>query len=150
MTLSVGDKLPVFSLEADDGRTVTNETVTGDGPFIIYFYPKDDTPGCTVEACTFRDQYEAFTDAGAQVYGVSGDSRDSHVAFKAKHRLPFTLLSDPGRQVAKAFGVGKRLGILPGRVTFVFDASGELRMRFTSDFNMKKHVTASLDVIQGL
>lgn len=150
MSLSPGDPIPAFSMEADDGRTLTHEDLVGDGPFVVYFYPKDDTPGCTVEACTFRDQFEAFSDAGASVYGVSADGRESHVAFKTKHRLPFTLLSDPGREVAGRFGVGKRLGLLPGRVTFVFDAQGVLRHRFTSDFNMKKHVTESLAVIRDL
>lgn len=150
MSLQIGDRLPPFSMLDQTGTPREAASLIGRGPFVVFFYPKDDTPGCTVEACTFRDQYEAFTDAGAEVYGVSADSPESHTAFAAKHRLPYTLLTDEGRRVGATFGVTKRLGILPGRVTFVFDRDGVLRHRFTSDFNMKKHVSESLEVIRGL
>lgn len=150
MSLQIGDALPSFSMVADDGRTLTSDDLVGGGPFVVYFYPFDNTPGCTAEACTFRDNFEAFTDAGANVYGVSADSTKKHVGFKEKHRLPFTLLTDPGRKVAKAFGVKKRLGLIPGRETFVFDGEGKLQHRFKSDTDMVKHVTESLEVIQRL
>lgn len=150
MSLQIGDPIPAFSLQADNGDTITQAELLGQGPFVVYFYPFDNTPGCTAEACTFRDQYEAFTDLGASVYGVSGDSIEKHVNFKERYRLPFTLLSDPGRQITKAFGVKKRIGILPGRVTFVFDSAGILRHRFKSDTNMERHVTESLAAIKRL
>lgn len=150
MSLQIGDRIPAFTMPDQTGAMRDDASLLGRGPFVVFFYPKDDTPGCTVEACTFRDEYAAFTDAGAEVYGVSADSPESHTAFAAKHRLPYTLLTDEGRRVGARFGVTKRLGILPGRVTFVFDSEGRLRHRFTSDFNMKKHVTESLEVIRGL
>ncbi|MFT4703699.1 MAG: peroxiredoxin Q/BCP [Bradymonadia bacterium] len=150
MSLTVGDTIPTFSLVADDGAPVTSASLLGQGPFVIYFYPKDDTPGCTAQACSFRDAFEDFGDAGAKVYGVSADSPERHRAFKTKHRLTFTLLTDPDRAVGEQFGVKKRLGMLPGRVTFVCDAKGVVRHRFTSDFNMTKHVTESLAVVKSL
>ena len=96
---------------------------------MLYFYPKDDTPGCTKEACTFRDQYEDFTAAGAEVIGVSSDSSESHRKFAGKYSLPFTLLSDRGGEVRKRYGVPATLGLLPGRVTFVIDAGGRRAAR---------------------
>lgn len=150
MPLSVGHSIPKFELRDHDGKSVASDDLLGHGPFVIYFYPKDDTPGCTVEACTFRDQFEAFTDAGARVYGVSADSPESHAKFREKHRLPFTLLSDPGSKVAAAFGVGKTLGILPGRVTFVVDETGKVQHAFSSQLAPKKHVSKALDVLGSL
>ena len=112
---------PTASFVDETGATVSLESLMGQKTLVLYFYPKDETPGCTVEACTFRDQYEDFVAAGAEVIGVSADDAASHEAFKAKHRLPFRLLTDPGGLAAKAFGVKKTLGLLPGRVTFVID-----------------------------
>jgi peroxiredoxin Q/BCP len=115
---------------------------------VLYFYPKDDTPGCTKEACTFRDQYQDFQDAGAAVLGVSSDSSESHRKFAAKHRLPFTLLADRGGQVRKRYGVPATLGLLPGRVTFVIDAAGVVRHVFNSQLDATRHVGEALGVLQ--
>ncbi len=118
---------------------------------VIYFYPKDDTPGCTKEACTFRDQYEDFVAAGAQVVGISADSPESHRQFAAKYRLPFLLLSDRQNTVRSLFGVkGDLFGLIPGRVTFVADAQGIVRHVFSSQLNATRHVAEALEVIKRL
>jgi peroxiredoxin Q/BCP len=115
---------------------------------VLYFYPKDDTPGCTKEACTFRDDYAEFEAAGAAVLGVSGDSSESHRRFAAKHRLPFPLLADPGGKVRRLYGVPATLGLLPGRVTFVIDGAGIVRHVFSSQLNPARHVAEALGVLR--
>jgi peroxiredoxin Q/BCP len=118
-------------------------------PLVVYFYPKDETYGCTIEACAFRDSYEDFLAAGADVIGISRDDAASHESFKQNHRLPFTLLSDPGGKVASAWGVKGRFG-LGGRVTYVFDAAGTLRHKFDSAIRFGKHVDEALAVVKTL
>ena len=105
-----GDKAPDFTLPAQGGAPVRLSDRLGERVVVLYFYPKDDTPGCTKEACAFRDSYEVFTDAGAEVIGISSDSVDSHAAFAGHHKLPFTLLSDEGGKVRKKYGVPSSLG----------------------------------------
>jgi peroxiredoxin Q/BCP len=124
--------------------------LVGQKTLVLYFYPKDDTPGCTAEACSFRDSYEDFTAAGAEVVGVSSDGADSHEAFKSKHRLPFTLLSDPKGEAAKAMGVKKTFGLLAGRVTFVIDRQGVVRHRFDSQLRATRHVEEALAIVKSL
>lgn len=139
--LKIGDSLPLFKLQNQNGKLIDSQSFKGH-PLVVYFYPKDDTPGCTAEACSFRDQYEDFTDSGAEVVGISADSPESHAAFAKKHRLPFVLLSDIGNEVRKQFGVPSSMfGLLPGRVTYVFDAKGQLKHTFDSQLNAKKHVS---------
>src|SRR3989475_8375862 len=118
-----GQKAPAFDLEGNDGKKHALEDYKGK-TVVLYVYPKDDTPGCTKEACGFRDRYEDFRDAGAEVIGVSSDSASSHESFAKRHRLPFTLLSDARGEVRKRYGVPATLGLLPGRVTFVIDREG--------------------------
>ena len=125
--VAVGDRAPDFTLADAEGKPVSLADFRGKRAVVLYFYPKDDTPGCTKEACSFRDSYEEFTQAGAEVIGVSSDSGSSHQGFAKKHRLPFTLLSDPGGAVRKKYGVPATLGLLPGRVTFVIDREGVVR-----------------------
>lgn len=148
--LSEGERAPEFSLPDDAGRRVSLAELRTQGPIVLYFYPKDDTLGCTIEACTFRDSYQDFKDAGATVVGVSEDGKSSHEAFKAKHALPFVLLSDPGGETAKAYGVKKTLGLLPGRVTFVIDREGVVRSAFDSQVRVKEHVAQALEVVKRL
>ncbi|MGN6105600.1 MAG: peroxiredoxin [Kofleriaceae bacterium] len=145
--LKPGDPMPDTTLVGPDGSVQLRERVGK--PLVVYFYPKDETYGCTKEACAFRDQYEDFVGAGAEVIGVSRDDAASHDRFKAHHRLPFTLLSDPGGQVARAWGARGKLG-LPGRVTFVFDKQGVLRHRFDSMIRFGKHVDEALEVVKQL
>lgn len=145
-----GSPLPEVTLTRGDGSTVRLAELIGNKTLVLYFYPKDDTPGCTVEACTFRDSYEDFQQAGADVVGVSSDDANSHDAFKAKHRLPFTLLSDPTGSAAKALGVKKTFGLIAGRVTFVIDRSGVVRHRFDSQLRVKQHVAEALELVKQL
>lgn len=146
MTVTEGQPVPEFSLPDQDGAIVSSAQFRG-GWSVVYFYPKDDTPGCTAESCSFRDNFEAFTDAGAQVIGISSDSIASHKAFAQKHNLPFTLLADTEGSVRKQFGVGKTLGLLPGRVTYVIDPDGIVRKVFSSQFKPKRHIDEALAVI---
>lgn len=118
-------------------------------PLVVYFYPKDETYGCTKEACSFRDQYEDFVSAGADVIGVSRDDAESHAKFREHHHLPFTLLSDPGGGVASKWGANSLFGI-PGRVTFVFDKQGVVRHRFDSMLRFGRHVDEALEIIKTL
>jgi peroxiredoxin Q/BCP len=147
--LAVGDAAPDFELHDAGGAVVRLADFKGRKCVVLYFYPKDDTPGCTKEACTFRDRYEDFTAAGAEVIGVSSDSGDSHRSFAKKHRLPFTLLSDRGGAVRKQYGVPATLGLLPGRVTFVIDREGIVRHVFNSQLAAAQHVTEALEILRG-
>ncbi|MCY1041660.1 peroxiredoxin [Corallococcus sp. bb12-1] len=150
-TLQEGDAVPDITLMGPGNAPVRLRDLLGDKALVIYFYPRDDSPGCTVQACSLRDQYEDFKDAGADVVGISSDSAESHEKFVAKHRLPFRLLSDPDGAARKAFGVGTNfLGMLPGRVTFIADRAGTIRYAFDSQMQVKKHVTGALDVVRSL
>jgi len=148
--VQVGEHAPAFTLHAQDGAAVNLEDLLGKGWIVLYFYPKDDTPGCTTEACSFRDSYEAFKDVGAEVIGVSSDSADSHQRFAARYHLPFLLLSDEKGAVRKLYGVPTTMGILPGRVTYVIDKEGIVRHIFNDMFNSPKHITEALRVIQSV
>ena len=150
MTLTAGDKAPNFTLPQSTGEPFTLSDVLGRRTVVLFFYPKDDTPGCTVEACTFRDNYQAFADAGAEVVGVSSDSGASHDAFASKHKLPMTLLTDAGGKVRALYGVKSTLGLLPGRATFVIDRSGTIAHVFVSQLRVKTHVEQALAVVKGL
>ena len=133
--ITEGDKAPNFSLEADDGSTVTRDSLAGKN-VVLYFYPKDDTPGCTKEACDFRDAFPRFDKVNAVVIGVSPDSPDSHRKFKKKFSLPFTLLSDEEHKLAEAFGAWKEksmygrnyMGI--ERTTVIIDRKGRVARVF--------------------
>jgi len=145
--VEAGQRAPDFTLADANGRPVRLADFAGK-PVVLYFYPKDDTPGCTKEACSFRDQYQDFQDAGAVVLGASSDSSESHRKFAAKHRLPFTLLADRGGQVRKRYGVPATLGLLPGRVTFVIDAGGVVRHVFSSQLDATRHVAEALGTLR--
>lgn len=147
--LKAGDSAPDFNLAGPDGD-VRLSSYQGDQAVVLYFYPKDNTPVCTREACSFRDAYEDFKAAGAQVIGISTDSASSHERFSRTHHLPFILLSDVEGQVAKQYGVTKTLGLLPGRVTFVIDKSGTIQHVFSSQFSAQKHVDEALKVLRSL
>jgi len=120
----VGDKAPDFTLPSQSGEPVRLHDRLGEQVVVLYFYPKDDTRGCTAEACAFRDSHEIFTDAGAEVIGVSSDSVDKHATFADRHKLPFTLLSDQGGHARRSYGIPAVLGVIPGRVTYVIDREG--------------------------
>lgn len=131
MALEIGGTLPEFELTDQDGATFDSKKALADSAVVIYFYPKNFTPGCTAEACNFRDNFEDFSDAGVRVIGISADSVNSHRRFAKRYKLPFTLLADADGKVRRQFGVkGSMLGILPGRETFVFSKDGKLIKNF--------------------
>lgn len=148
--LRAGDRVPDVSLVGPDGAPVPLSRLYADKTLVLYFYPKDDTAGCTAEACSFRDSYEDFLAAGAHVVGVSADPPASHARFAGKYRLPFTLLSDPTGAGRAAFGVKKTLGFFEGRVTFVIDRGGVVRHAFSSQIRMGAHVDEALTVVRQL
>lgn len=149
MAVKVGDQAPDFTLTSGAGTPVSLKDLLGK-PVVLYFYPKDDTPGCTAEACGFRDQYAVFQDLGAEVLGVSSDTVNTHQKFAASHGLPFPLLSDGGDKLRKLYGVPATLGILPGRVTYIIDKQGIVRHIFNSQLNFKGHIEAALKVVQEI
>ncbi len=148
--VQVGDKAPDFTLPSQSGEQVRLQDRLGERVVVLYFYPKDDTPGCTAEACAFRDSHEVFAGADAEVIGISSDSHRRHAAFADKHDLPFTLLSDQGGRVRKSYGVPALLGLLPGRVTYVIDRQGTIRHVFNSMTNIGQHVGAALEIVRQL
>ncbi len=144
------DKLKPFTATDQNGDKFDISEFLGKKPLVIYFYPKDFTPGCTKEACSFRDRYEDFQELGAEVIGISGDNESSHKRFAKKYNLPFTLLSDKNGQLRKLFGVKKNLlGLLSGRETFIFDADGKLVLRFNS-LNAEPHIRKALKTLKQL
>lgn len=148
--LQVGQSAPDFTLNTTGGAPFRLADRRG-RHLVLYFYPKDDTPGCTAEACSFRDQYEEFQELGADVVGISSDSEASHRKFTQKHRLPFPLLADPGGQVRKLYEVPRALlGLLPGRVTFVIDKEGIIQYIFNSLSGATDHVRHAKDVLNRL
>lgn len=146
--LGEGETAPDFSLPSQDGRIVKLSDFVDKNVVVLYFYPKDFTPGCTTEACAFRDSFEEFKDLGAQVIGVSSDSVESHKRFAQKHNLPFLLLSDIDHKVREAYGATKLAG-LPSRTTFVIDKKGVIRMVFESS-SAKEHIEEAKKVVQLL
>jgi peroxiredoxin Q/BCP len=149
-TIKIGDHAPDFRLPAIKGGEISLADFRGKKNVVLFFYPKDDSPGCTVEACTFRDAYEDFVDAGAEVIGISSDSVDSHDAFARKHSLPMQFVSDRGGKVRAAYGVKSTLGIIAGRETFIIDKEGIVRHIFRSQVRVKNHVAESLAVLHNL
>ena len=149
-SVQVGDKAPDFTLPDQSGAHVRLSDRLGERVVVLYFYPKDNTSGCTAEACAFRDSHEVFTDAGAEVIGVSSDSAAKHAGFASKHNLPFTLLADEGGKVRKLYGVKTLLGVIPGRVTYVIDRQGTVRHLFNSMTNIGGHVNEALEVVKQL
>lgn len=149
--MKTGDRVPNFTLRDQNKEHFTLHDQLGDKNLVIYFYPKDDTPGCTAQACTFRDHYEDFEQAGAVVIGISSDDPESHKKFAEKHRLPFRLLSDPNAAIRKLFDVPEKFfGMLPGRVTYVLDKNGKIHYVFNSQLNVKKHIEKALTVLHTL
>lgn len=145
----VGSAAPDFTLPDRSGSPVSLHDFLGKN-IVLYFYPKDETPGCTAEACSFRDSYEAFKEAGAEVIGISSDSSEAHQRFATHHRLPFILLSDADGACRKLYGVPATFGLLPGRVTYIIDQQGIVRHIFSSQFQPAKHISEALKTLQDL
>lgn len=150
MSVRVGDLAPDFALEAHTGQSVSLAEFRDRKVVVLYFYPKDESAVCTQEACSFRDAYEDFVEAGAVVIGVSSDSVESHQTFAGEHRLPFVLLADTDGSLRKAYGVQSTLRILPGRVTYVIDRQGVVRHMFRAQFSAARHVAEALSMVRQL
>jgi peroxiredoxin Q/BCP len=145
-----GDIAPDFTLPDQSGNLVRLSDLLGHKTIVLYFYPKDETPGCVLEARAFRDRYEEFTAQGAEVVGVSSDSVKSHRRFIQRHALPFRLLSDRDNTVRALYGVERTLGLLPGRVTYVIDRTGVVRQVYSSQLLPTRHSREALSVLATL
>ena len=146
---NTGDKCPVFSLRNQDNQLISIEDYIGKKTIIIYFYPKDNTPSCTKEACAFRDAMQNFNNLECEVFGISADSIHSHKAFSLRYNLTFQLLSDSNNLVRKQFKVPANLfGLIPGRVTYIINKSGFIAHLINSQTNPDKHIQETLDFIQ--
>ena len=146
----VGDVAPDFTLPDQSGTPVRLRDLVGEKTVVLYFYPMDETPGCTIEARAFRDSYEQFSAKDAEVVGVSSDSVRSHRRFAQRHNLPFLLLSDRDGAVRQLYGVEKTLGLLPGRVTYVIDRTGVVRHVYSSQLRATRHPREALTVLSAL
>lgn len=144
-----GDQAPLIALPDGDGVERRSDALGG-RPLVLFFYPKDETPGCTAEACAFRDSYAELQDLGAEVWGVSGDDAASHQRFARRHNLPFPLLVDQGNALRKSFGVPSVLGLLPGRVTYVIDGEGVIRHVFNNLLDGAAHRREAIDALRRL
>ena len=151
MEIKVGDTIPVIALKDQNGEIFDLQVKTAGKNVVLFFYPKDDSPGCTAQACSFRDQFEDFADANAVVIGISGQSVESHKKFAEKHRLTYTLLSDEGNKIRKQFGVPTNFfGLLPGRVTYVIDKTRKVVYIFNSQTKTSEHVEKTLAILKDL
>ena len=150
MTIKVGDKAPDFTLPSQMGDNVTLSEYLGKKNIVLYFYPKDETTGCTKEACSFRDSYEELTNLGAEVLGVSGQSVESHKSFATHYGLPFILLSDENNKVRELYGVPSTMGIIPGRVTYIIDKKGVVRHIFNSQTQAPRHVEEAKNTLKQI
>lgn len=149
--IEIGSNVPGFTLPDQNGNLFDINTILGKKNLVIYFYPKDDTPGCTKEACYFRDQFEVFNEENAIIIGISGQSVESHKEFATKYKLNYTLLSDEGNEIRKLFGVPTNLlGFLPGRVTYVVNKKGKVVYVFNSQSQATKHVDEALRILKSL
>ncbi len=141
---------PLITLKDQRGSNFDMNQLKG-SPFVVYFYPKDDTPGCTKQACSFRDAHQDFQDLGVPVIGVSGDSPSSHAQFAKKYNLPFTLLSDTKKELRKMANVPTNLlGLLPGRVTYVMDKDAKIVHVFNSQTKAEQHMEEALNTVKSL
>ena len=148
--VDVGSRAPNFALPSQSGEMVSLGDFLGEKPVILFFYPKDDTPGCTKEVCAFRDSFEELSNLDAEVIGISSDSVESHKGFAERHKLPFTLLSDEGGKVRRLYGVPNSFGLFPGRVTYVIDREGVVRHIFSSQIEVEKHVEEALKTLESI
>jgi len=149
-SIRIGDPAPDFSAIDSQGEPVALADFIGKKALVLFFYPADESPVCTKEACAFRDAYQDFIEAGAKVVGISGDSARSHQRFAEHHRLPFRLVSDEDGALRRTFGVPKTLGLLPGRVTYLIDKMGIVRHLFNSQLNAEKHMGETLERLRQL
>ena len=146
--LAVGDSLPDIALPNQKGEMVSLRSHVGTASLVLFFYPRDGTPVCTREACSFGNRYEEFRNLEAEVIGISDDPPESHDSFAVQHGLPFTLLSDANGQARRRFGTGSMAGLVPGRVTYVVDKQGIVRHIYRSQFRARQHVEEALSALK--
>jgi peroxiredoxin Q/BCP len=146
----VGDKAPDFTLSSNTGENVALSQFLGKKNVVLFFYPKDESRGCTKEACAFRDSYEVFKDLGAEVLGINSGDSESHQEFVNKYMLPFMLLVDKDDKARQLYGVPSTLGIIPGRATYIIDKKGIVRHIFSSQFQPEKHIEEAINVLRTL
>ncbi len=149
-TAQLNQLAPDFALPAISDKQVRLSDFRGKQCVVVFFYPKDDTSGCTAESCAFRDRYELFKEKGAAVIGISSDSLSAHEKFISRYKLPFILLSDAGGKVRSAWGVPTTLGIFPGRVSYVIDKKGIIRGIYDSQLDPLGHVDKALKVLSQI
>lgn len=145
-----GQQAPSFTLKDASGKAWSLETLRASGPVVLFFYPRDESPICTREVCSFRDAHQDFTETGAAVVGISSDDEAAHASFARKQQLNYLLLSDPGGAVRKAYGIPKTLGLLDGRATFVIDRSGVVRMAYAAQLVAEGHTRRALETVRAL
>ena len=148
--IKVGDSAPDFSRPDQNDKLISLADFRCEKTVVLFFYPADESPICTREACAFSDAYQDFTDAGAVVIGISADSLERHRNFAANHRLPFHLISDADGSLRNAFCVPKSLGVLPGRVTYVIDPQGIVRYLFSAQLAAEKHTQEALKTVREI
>ncbi len=149
MSLKIGEQLPYFSLIDQQGIMRNSKQCKGQ-KLVLFFYPKDDTPGCSAEVCGFRDKYDLFKLFGSVVWGVSSDDKLSHQKFAEKNKLPFPILCDENNVLRKMLGVPMVLSLLDGRVTYLVDSNGIIRYIFNDLLNSSKHVTIALEELEKI
>ena len=143
----VGNNFPDFNLDTSLGQPLSKDDLLGKWS-VFFFYPKDDSPGCTVQSCRFRDDYSEYEKMGVQLIGVSSDSLDSHQRFAEKNRLPFALLADAKGHLRTELKIPKSMGFLPGRATFIVDGEGIIRLVYNSQLRFKQHSKVALDFLR--
>jgi len=146
--LRIGDKIPSFFLKDQNGDIRTSEKL--DKALVLFFYPKDDTPGCTIEACGFRDKYDLFKILGAEVWGISNGNSQSHLEFANKNKLQYPLLCDIDNKLRETFGVPKKLGFIEGRVTYIIDSNGIIIHIFEDLLNGPAHIKEAIMALKTL
>lgn len=144
MKLNIGDTAPDFILPSDAGRDFMLSREVREAPLILYFYPKDFTPGCTAQACSFRDHFEEFGGLGVRVVGINTDSLQTHAEFKKKHRLPFELLSDRGGKAAKLYGARMPILGVAKRISFLIGTDQKILYIYDNLFGAEKHIDEML------
>ena len=148
MKLKIGDRVPSFSLKDQNGSIRTSDKLNNS--LVLFFYPKDDTPGCTIEACGFRDKYDLFKILGAEVWGISNGSTKSHLEFAIKNKLQYPLLCDQNNILRKQFGVPKKLGFIEGRVTYIINSEGIIKHIFEDLLNGPAHIKEAIKALKKL
>ena len=148
MKLKIGDQIPSFSLEDQNGNIRTSYNCNK--PLVLFFYPKDDTPGCTIEACGFRDKYDLFKILGAEVWGISNGDSKSHLEFANKNKLQYPLLCDQNNILRKQFGVPKTLGFIEGRVTYIINSKGTIIHIFEDLLNGPAHIKEAIRALKKI